>query len=450
MAASVRDNPMTAVKAGHGVSKSFTLSGLALWFLYSFPPATVVSTAPTQSQIEGILWREIRQHHAKARIPLGGHLTTTKLDLQPESGLKWFATGFSCRPDTVTQEATAFQGYHNNHVLKLFDEAAGILPEIWRAAEHVGGNDLTRFCAVGNATSATGEFARCFRDPAYRCLTIPVTSTPNYIEGSNRIPGVYGREYEARIVAKYGRDSDDYRVRVLGEISQKAAPGAYYTAVLQWLRDHGRVCRVDHNPYYPVFTIWDPGFTTAIWFLQPSTTGLWHILWYYEASGEDMAGYAKLLAGLAQEHGWRYGQHFAPFDVDNNQYRLVAADGLKEVARQAGLNFTSLPVEASVEDGIERTRRFLRDCVFDAEGCELGLDRLAGYHQAVNKRMSDEEQIVYLAHPEKDGNDHGADAMRYTSQAVNRIDPRAFVGAYETPQEQWDREEAAAGTPMRF
>lgn len=430
MALSVMDNQRTAVRAGHGVSKTYTMAGLALWFLYSFPPATVVTTAPTEDQVKDLLWREIRQSHANAKAPLFGDCKTLGLDLQPETGMKWFATGFSCRPDTVTKEATSFQGYHNDNVLVIFDEAAGILPEIWRAAEHVGGNRLTRFVAVGNPTSSAGDFVRCFKDPDFSKLAIPVTETPNYRDGTNRIPGLYGRDYEHRIIAKYGRDSDDYRVRVQGEISQKAAPGAYYATQLKWLRDNGRVTRIEHNPRYPVFTVWDPGFTTAMWFLQPTPVGLWNVLRYYEASGEDMAAYAVLLDNLAKKHGYRYGQHFAPFDVDNNQYRLVAAEGLKEVAFRAGIRFTDMQMERSVEDGIERTREFLRVCCFDAEGCDLGLDRLAGYCQKVNRSMTTEDHVVYMAHPDKNGCEHGADAFRYASEAVKFVDPSRFQDQY--------------------
>ena len=113
IACGVRDNKFTAVKAGHGVSKSFTASRIALWFLYSFYPSTVITTAPSHTQVEEILWREIRSCHANAKVAWGGNVTKTKIDLAE----KWFAYGFATKSDTVTQEATRFQGYHNDNVL---------------------------------------------------------------------------------------------------------------------------------------------------------------------------------------------------------------------------------------------------------------------------------------------------------------------------------------------
>ena len=41
---SVKDNQYTGVKAGHSVSKTFTVARLALWFLYTHYPATVITT----------------------------------------------------------------------------------------------------------------------------------------------------------------------------------------------------------------------------------------------------------------------------------------------------------------------------------------------------------------------------------------------------------------------
>lgn len=206
--------------------------------------------------------------------------------------------------------------------------------------------------------------------------------------------------------------------------------GCYYATQLQWLEEHGRITTIEHDPRYPVFTTWDPGFTTAIWFWQPAPVGLWHMLRYYEASGQDMGQYAVLLDSYRDEYRYRYGQHFAPFDVDNNQYRLVAAEGLKEIAWRAGIRFTDMEMERSVDAGIERTREFMRSCVFDEDGCRVGLSRLSGYEQAINKGMSTPDQNVYLAGPAKNGCEHGADAFRYVSKAVRLVNPDRFQDQY--------------------
>lgn len=213
---SVRDNPFTAVKAAHGVSKSYTAARLVLWFLYCFgTKATVITTAPSHQQVEDVLWQEIRLAHSSAKIPLGGKPTKTRLEL----GEKWFAMGFATKPDTVTQQATSFQGKHNDYVLIIFDEAAGIMPEIWEAADSLmQGGKLVRFLAIGNPTSANGNFVDCFRSSLYNKITISVMDTPNYKQDRNVIPGLSGREFVEFVKQKYGEDSAYYKSRVLGEI----------------------------------------------------------------------------------------------------------------------------------------------------------------------------------------------------------------------------------------
>ncbi len=203
IADSVRDNPKTAVGAGHGVSKTHGGARTALAFLYCHYPATVVTLAPSGNQVKGLMWREIRTAHANAKLKLGGKLTMTMLDMQPTTGKIWYATGISTRADTITQEATKLQGIHNEHVLIILDEAAGILPEIWRAIRYIGA-PFKRILAIGNPTSKFGDFPEALKDPAWNHIQVSVTDTPNFKAGKTIIPGVYGREFEREIRLKFG------------------------------------------------------------------------------------------------------------------------------------------------------------------------------------------------------------------------------------------------------
>lgn len=211
---SVRDNKKVAIKAGHSVSKTYTMARMVLWFLYCYYPATVITTAPSHDQVEEILWREIRDAHARAKIRLGGNVTKTKIDL----GEKWFAYGFATKPDTVTQEATRVQGYHNENMLVVFDEAAGIVRQIWEAAATLLSSGHSKFVAIGNPTSPIGEFIDCFKDPSYHKVTISVKDTPNFIEAREVIIGLSGRTYEEDTRRKFGVESNYYKARVLGQI----------------------------------------------------------------------------------------------------------------------------------------------------------------------------------------------------------------------------------------
>ena len=67
IAQSVLDHRYTCVRSCHGTGKSYLASRLMAWWIACHPigEAFVVSTAPTQTQVEAILWREVGKAHRK-------------------------------------------------------------------------------------------------------------------------------------------------------------------------------------------------------------------------------------------------------------------------------------------------------------------------------------------------------------------------------------------------
>lgn len=417
---SVRDNERTAVGAGHGVSKTYGAARIGLTFLSCYYPATVVTLAPSGHQVKNLLWREIRAAHTNAQLPLGGKLTTMQLDMQPETGVIWYAVGFSTKPDTITQEATRVHGIHNDHVLIILDEAAAILPEIWRAIEHIGA-PFKRVLAIGNPTSKFGDFPAALRDPTWNHIQISVKDTPNYKKGRQVIPGVYGREYEQRIRLKYGAESDQYRVRVEGGISEKGAEGAYYSKKMAKLQKLDRISdTLDFNPNYPVYLILDPGYTTAVGVIQAIETNV-NFINCYEESGLGIEEYAVLFGEWEKGFGYKIGEIFVPCDMDNNATRVITGQTSLETLRQFAYKVTPLPRESRVNEGIQRTLKFLDRCRFHKTNCAWLIECLEDYHEKKNKQMSTEDKPVFTGRPEEtQPARHMADMTRYTSMAVKR------------------------------
>lgn len=219
MAEAVRDNQFVAIKAGNSVSKSYSMARLALWFLYTHYPSTVVTTAPSNIQVDEILWREIRSAHSNAKIPLGGDCLKTMLDLQKAfGGEKWFATGFATKADASTDQATRVQGFHNKHVLFIMDEAAGIDVPIWEAVDKLITTPRQKLVVIGNPTMARGRFVDCFKSKKFKKITISVLDTPNYQQGVEVIPGLSGVDFVNQVIDTYGKESNKYKAMVTGEI----------------------------------------------------------------------------------------------------------------------------------------------------------------------------------------------------------------------------------------
>jgi len=419
--ASVRDHDRTAVKACHSSSKTFTAARLALWWLYSYGPrSTVVTTAPTDQLVEQVLWREIRQAFVEAPYALPGKPSLKRLDAGGSEFPKWFAIGFSTRPDTVTQQATAFQGYHNDNVLVIFDEAAGILPQIWEAAESLLASGHTRFLAIGNPTSGFGRFPDAFRpDSGFNQITISAYDSPNYQQDKEIIPGLIGRRYVQQARDQYGENSNYFKARVLGEIPDYTE-GSIYGKVLMSLRERGRMRSVEHDPAALVHTAWDLGIAdaTAIWFFQVVGAGEIHWIDYVEGSGDGLIHYVQVLDKMRLERGYMYGQHFAPHDIQ--QRELTTASTRLESARKLGINFTPI-TRHSLPDGIEATRQILDRSYFDSLRCIDGLRVLAEYRWRKLESLSSDDRPVYSNNPEHDWASHGADALRTGAMAIQTM-----------------------------
>jgi len=178
---SVSENERTAVAACHDVGKTFIAAKVVLWFTSTFQGAKVITTAPTFKQVRMLLWSEIRSGFNKSKMPLGGAMGVTHWQIDDD----WFAIGYTSKPDSGSGEeqgqSSSFQGYHGEHVLVVFDEATGIMKNIWVQMEGLMTSASVKFLAIGNPTTKSCEFFQCFSDPAYHKIYLNCFDSPNFI-----------------------------------------------------------------------------------------------------------------------------------------------------------------------------------------------------------------------------------------------------------------------------
>lgn len=189
-----------------------------------------------------------------------------------------------------------------------------------------------------------------------------------------------------------------------------AVQGAYYAKQLEELEQLGRITGVPYDPAVPVTTAWDLGFSdsTAIWFAQQVGREI-HIIDYYEAAGEGLAHYVKVL----KEKPYLYSEHLLPHDAAASE--LGTGTTRLETLRKLGLKGHVLP-QVRLDDGINGVRMLLPRCWFDAIKCQKGLDCLRWY-----QREWDEKSQDFRNRPLHDWSSHGADAFRYLAMGINRI-----------------------------
>lgn len=179
----VQKFPNVSIKACHGIGKTFTMARIVLWFHSAFPNSKVLTTAPTDRQVNLLLWSEIRKGHANSNYPLGGEVQERpfwKIDDD------WFALGYSPEKKSTQAGGSSFQGFHAPHMLIVFDEATGIPLPIWEQAEGMLTSGNVRFVCIGNPTTKQCEFYKCFENKLWKKLTLSCFESPNLkINGFN-------------------------------------------------------------------------------------------------------------------------------------------------------------------------------------------------------------------------------------------------------------------------
>jgi hypothetical protein len=161
------------VRAGHNVGKSFIAACMVNWWFDSFDPGVCLTTAPTDRQVKDILWKEVRNLRTgvKSQVPKGVFPGPKACRMETTSG--HFAHGFTAR------DGDRFQGQHSAAVFIVFDEAEGVAPIFWEAAEAMlGGGDFA-FLGVYNPTAQSGPTADAERSGRYHLITMSALDHPN-------------------------------------------------------------------------------------------------------------------------------------------------------------------------------------------------------------------------------------------------------------------------------
>ncbi len=205
-------NRRVAVASCNAAGKSFLAARLAVWFLTTYSPGIVITTAPTDRQVRRILWKEIHIAYNKALdrgFELGGELLTKEWRFSEEH----FALGFSSKH----YDATAFQGIHSPHLLIIADEAAGISESIWEGMFSILKGGFTRLLAIGNPTTVDGRFYDAFSSQGWWTTNICAYDTPNFQGAGDIIPELVTPEDVEAAKEDWGEDSPIFTSRILGQ-----------------------------------------------------------------------------------------------------------------------------------------------------------------------------------------------------------------------------------------
>lgn len=229
----LRDHRRVAVPSGHNVGKTFLAACAALSFLACYPGSKVITTSTNFQGVKLRLWREIRKLHSRAILPIGGEMLDVQLKLD-SSG--WEAVGLSVdAPDS-------FQGFHDENILVVFDEAQGIPRPIWEATETMMGSANAHWLAIANPIYTSGEFWEACRNPRdWHKIQISCVDHPNVTAAAAGCPAPFpaavSAEWVDRCRKRWGEASGLFRSRVLGEFPEEGEDTVIPLSLLERVAD---------------------------------------------------------------------------------------------------------------------------------------------------------------------------------------------------------------------
>ena len=224
-----RGDRRISIRSGHGVGKTTLLAWIIIWWMLTRYPQKTVCTAPTSKQLFEALATETISWLRKLPKPLQ-ELFEIKAEqiLLKEDPTGSFVSFRTSRPETPE----ALAGVHSENVLLLADEASGIPQQVFVAASgSMSGHNACTILA-GNPVRSSGLFF-----DTHNKSEVMAMWTRFHISCLDH-PRI-SADFIADMKARYGEDSNDYRVRVLGEFPLTEADTVipYELMAMSLLRD---------------------------------------------------------------------------------------------------------------------------------------------------------------------------------------------------------------------
>ncbi|MGH0487871.1 DEAD/DEAH box helicase family protein [Bacillus mycoides] len=203
----IANHSHVSVRSGQGVGKTAMESWICIWFLCCRPYPKIICTAPTKQQLYDVLWAEIAKWLNNSQVKDLLKWTKTKIYMKGFED-RWFATAKTAtRPENM-------QGFHEDYMLFIADEASGIADDIMEAILGTLSGSENKLFMCGNPTKTSGVFFDSHNKDRALYKSHKVSS-----EDSPRT----SKKNIEMLKKKYGEGSDTYRVRVEGEFPRGEA-----------------------------------------------------------------------------------------------------------------------------------------------------------------------------------------------------------------------------------
>jgi phage terminase large subunit len=195
-----------AVRSGQGPGKTSISVIVALWRCLRYEDSLCIVTSPSMRQCKQ--WidecaRLLKDAHPVLQKMCKTYGTKVEINGSKMWGIR---TATATRPENL-------QGIHEKRLTFIADEASGVAPGIIETIKGTLSNPDALFLAIGNPNTASCEFYNFFTSQADMWHRLRF----NAEDTARDYPHIVSPSRNKQLEWEYGRDSDQYRIRVLGE-----------------------------------------------------------------------------------------------------------------------------------------------------------------------------------------------------------------------------------------
>ena len=211
-----RDILGISIMSGNGTGKDAFTSWVIMWFLACFSYPKIPCTSVSADQLSKVLWSEIAKWllHSplKASLKLQNDLfynATVDKDVLKKRA---FAFPKAANPkNTPEEQVEKLAGIHERHLLQVVDEGSGVLSPVFVALER----NMT-----ANLPGDVNFMLLIFNPNRARCYAVDTQDADSdrwrCLRWNAEESELVDRALIASLEKKFGRESNPYRIRVLG------------------------------------------------------------------------------------------------------------------------------------------------------------------------------------------------------------------------------------------
>lgn len=202
-----------SIMSGKGIGKTTALVWAASWFLLLYKNSKIPVTGPSYDQIRDVFMSEFNKWNNHAKSPTRPHFDiqtdNVRIKVNSEPVKNWFLKLRTANKNaSVEQQADTLAGWHEDYLMVVADEASGIPDPVFSKFDSTITKPVNFVIMAFNPNRTTGfAYDSQFNDAADIWIKLHWSAldskqvTPQAIEN---------------IKAKYGENSNEYRISVLG------------------------------------------------------------------------------------------------------------------------------------------------------------------------------------------------------------------------------------------